>query len=552
VIDGGADGDIIDGNVGSDTISYASRSAAVTVTLAGGADDGEAGENDSLFNVENAVGGSGSDQLTGDADTNVLRGGNGGDTLNGGLGLNTDTLDGGAGTDTASYAGRTEALTLSLDATANDGGMAENDTLTLIENLIGGDGDDTISGDPLVNDLMGGLGVDTITSRDNVADTVSCGGGTDATVIADLSDVVSVDCESVNPGPVPALAIGDVSKAEGNSGTSNAVLTVTATPVPTVPVTVDYATADGTASQPADYTTTTGTLTFAAGEASKTISVPVAGDTSVEADETLTVTLSNAAKATLPARPATVTITNDDVAPVVQPVVPAISIGDATVTEGNSATVAAAFAVTLDKATTVPVTVNVASANNTAKTPDDYAPTSGALTFAPGETTKSVTVLVKGDIVDEADETFGVLLSGPTNATLASKSVGVGTILDDDAPAIPARVRPKLGAKVTPTRDRRAPFTYTVSGKLVLPSGTTAATACTAGTVTVTFKVGSKTVKTAKGALSSTCTYRIRATFKSAKDVKAVKGKKKFTARARFGGNTRLLPAAQTFTLRAG
>lgn len=68
----------------------------------------------------------------------------------------------------------------------------------------------------------------------------------------------------------------------------------------------------------------------------------------------------------------------------------------------------------------------------------------------------------------------------------------------------------------------------------------------------MTFRAGTKTVKTARGRLSSTCTYRVTATFRSAKDVKAVKGRKGFAARVRFGGNTRLLPVSRTFSLRAG
>jgi hypothetical protein len=77
-------------------------------------------------------------------------------------------------------------------------------------------------------------------------------------------------------------------------------------------VSVTYATADGTATAGSDYTTTSGTLVFAPGETSKTIAVPIVGDTTVEPDESFTLTLSTPVNATLGTASATGTITNDD------------------------------------------------------------------------------------------------------------------------------------------------------------------------------------------------------------------------------------------------
>ena len=103
-------------------------------------------------------------------------------------------------------------------------------------------------------------------------------------------------------------------------------------------MTVDYATADGAAAQPADYTAASGTLTFTPGQTSKTISVAVKGDTLDENDEGYVVGLSNPSNATLADATGAGTITDDD------PLVSA-SIGDASVTEGNSGTVNAVFTV---------------------------------------------------------------------------------------------------------------------------------------------------------------------------------------------------------------
>ena len=89
------------------------------------------------------------------------------------------------------------------------------------------------------------------------------------------------------PPTTPSLSIADTTVAEGNSGTSNATFTVTLSKPSTTPVTVGYATSNGTATAGADYTATTGTLTFAAGVTSQTITVKVTGDTAVEPERNL-------------------------------------------------------------------------------------------------------------------------------------------------------------------------------------------------------------------------------------------------------------------------
>lgn len=115
-------------------------------------------------------------------------------------------------------------------------------------------------------------------------------------------------------GPPPSLSVNDVSVDEGDAGMVAALFTVSLSSAAAQPVTVDFATADGTASAPSDYGETSGTLTFAPGETGKTVSVPVNGDTLVEPDETFLVNLANASGATIADGQGVGTIVNDDVA----------------------------------------------------------------------------------------------------------------------------------------------------------------------------------------------------------------------------------------------
>ena len=191
-------------------------------------------------------------------------------------------------------------------------------------------------------------------------------------------------------------------------------------------VTVQYATGDGTAQQPGDYTSTSGTLTFTAGQTTKTIEVVTTTDDLDEQDgETFTVTLSSPSNATLGTATATGTI-NDDTDP------PVISIDNAdTVTEGGTAS----FEVTMAQSAKT-VTVQYATGDGTAQQPGDYTSTSSTLTFTAGQTTKTIEVVTTTDDLDEQDgETFTVTLSSPSNATLGT-ATATGTINDDTDPPV--------------------------------------------------------------------------------------------------------------------
>ena len=263
----------------------------------------------------------------------------------------------------------------------------------------------------------------------------------------------------------PSLSVANTQAVEGSSGTSTLTFTVTLSPATLQQVTVEYATSAGTATGGAscgagvDFVTASGTLTFAASETSKNVPVTVCGDSATEQNETLTLTLANPINATISQTTATGTIVNDDVTP-------ALSVAGAQVAEGNSGTTPLTFTVTLRSASAQTVTVQYATGNGTATGGAscggsvDYLQTSGTLTFAPGDTSKTIAVAICGDTQNEADETLMLTLSNPTNATIVQETV-VGTIRNDDA-AISCSPRPRIGVSQV-----------VVGGKLQVRVGTT-------------------------------------------------------------------------------
>ena len=131
----------------------------------------------------------------------------------------------------------------------------------------------------------------------------------------------------------PSITIDNVAVAEGNSGTSTATFTVSLAPAISQPVTVNYATANGTAASGIDYAATSGTLTFDPSMTTRTISVAVTGDATFEQNETFFVNLSLPTNATIADQQGTGTIVNDDVAGT-----PTVTAGPATVLPGGTIT----------------------------------------------------------------------------------------------------------------------------------------------------------------------------------------------------------------------
>src|SRR2546423_10133083 len=203
---------------------------------------------------------------------------------------------------------------------------------------------------------------------------------------------------------LPTMTISDLSVVEGNAGATNAAVVVSLShPRPRQTVTVNYATQNGSAVAGADYIATSGTLFFAPGVNSKTILVPVIGDRIAESDEYFLLNLQGAKQARIADGQGIVTITDDE---------PLVSIAGVTADEGNSGTTTFSFTATLSRATDQPVTVNYATQDGSAVAGTDYQAASGTVTFAAGETSKTITIQVIGDRVAEADKCLYVELSG--------------------------------------------------------------------------------------------------------------------------------------------
>ena len=345
----------------------------------------------------------------------------------------------------------------------------------------------------------------------------------------------------VDDDPTPSLAINDVTV---NEAAGTATFTVTLSAASGQTVTVGYNTTNGTATAGSDYTSTSGTLTFAPGDTTQTITVPILNDTLFEGPiaETFNVNLLTPTNATIADNLGVGTITDNDGAPTVTTVssnsateatgivhtvtlsnasttattfaltlgggsatgggtdytstltnlafsngvtisggtltvpagvtsftvtvpttadlldetnetynlsvggvtgvgtivdddpTPSLAINDVTV---NEAAGTATFTVTLSAASGQTVTVGYNTTNGTATAGSDYTSTSGTLTFAPGDTTQTITVPILNDTLFEGPiaETFNVNLLTPTNATIAD-NLGVGSILDDDHPPV--------------------------------------------------------------------------------------------------------------------
>lgn len=228
------------------------------------------------------------------------------------------------------------------------------------------------------------------------------------------------------PAPLPpSVTMSDVTLTEGSNGARAATFTVTLSKTWGQPVTVAYTTANSTATAGSDYQAGSGTLTIPAGQTTGTITVLVIGDRLGEVNETFLVNLSSPTNATIADGQGVGTIQDDE---------PRISISDVTKSEGKkNQTTLFTFTVTLSATYDQAVTMSFRTVNGTATTGDgDYVARTGTLTFAPGETTKTITIEVKGDSKREANETFYLDLFGNSSNSLFTKNRGVGTILNDD------------------------------------------------------------------------------------------------------------------------
>jgi large repetitive protein len=241
----------------------------------------------------------------------------------------------------------------------------------------------------------------------------------------------------------PSFSVNDASVTEGGS----VVFTVTKTGLTQNSYGINFATSDGTAIAGSDYTTVSGTLTFAATDTSKTWSVPTTGDLVDENNEQFNFTLSGATGgATITDATGVGTINDDD---------PSFAISDASGNENGSLT----FTVT--KTGSGAANLNYATADGTATSASDYNTASGTLTFITTDTSKQITVTTKNDATSEIDETFNVNLSNPTNGAVITDSQGVGTIRDDDGGTTCSGV--SYAVTNNPADDEGNPLSFTIS-----------------------------------------------------------------------------------------
>ena len=250
--------------------------------------------------------------------------------------------------------------------------------------------------------------------------------GGDYGVVDPVAVEVEIASGAMQPAP-PALAVSDAAASEADA---EIAFTVSLDAAGTREVTVSYETENGTAEAGADFTGTDGVLTFAAGETSRIVDVPVVDDDAAEPGESFSLRLRAPVNAVLGDALGVGRITDDDDLPM-------LSVTGATVSESDGAV---DFDLTLSAASGREVSVQIRTDDGTAVQGRDYGAVVGEVRFAAGETHRVVGVAVTDDLVDEPDlETFTLTLSSPENATLAT-ATATGSIRDDDvAPVVSAR-----------------------------------------------------------------------------------------------------------------
>ena len=244
-----------------------------------------------------------------------------------------------------------------------------------------------------------------------------------------------------NDDTAPTINATNVTIAEGSGGgTTSFTFDLNKVGLTQLNATVSYATVSGTAASGTDFTATPLTpVTFLPGETQKQVTVLVNRDSVYENNETFTLDVSSSSSDAIAGTDGTGTINNDDAAPT-------ISVNNVEFT-GTPSVVDTQFTVTLTGATELTSTVNYSTGGGTATGggscsgyPVDYISKSGSLSFAAGETVKTVAITICADTVVEPTETFNLTLATPSNATvvgtIGNGNPGIGTISSDDAATV--------------------------------------------------------------------------------------------------------------------
>ncbi|MGB8166059.1 MAG: Calx-beta domain-containing protein [Chthoniobacteraceae bacterium] len=318
--------------------------------------------------------------------------------------------------------------------------------------------------------------------------------------------------------PTPSLTINDVTV---NEAAGTATFTVTLSAASGQAVSVNYATSNGTATAGADFTATSGTLNFAPGVTSQTVTVTIANDAIFEQSESYNVNLSGAANATIADNLGLGTIKDDGTGPGgTDNDTPTLAVSSPIVTEGTDGF--AIFTVSLSNASTTPVSVGLALANGTALGGGTDYGTGGAgnlqvstdggatwvdaatATIAAGSTSVLVRTPILNDALDEAAETFTLTATKTAGTTTNASAIGTATIIDDDP-------TPLLTINDVTVNEAAGTATFTVtldaaSGRNVSVNYGTSSGTATSG---VDFSAATGTVNFAPGVTTQTVTVPI-------------------------------------------
>jgi Tol biopolymer transport system component len=303
----------------------------------------------------------------------------------------------------------------------------------------------------------------------------------------------NADWKSFVPPSGPTVNISDAAVTEGSSGAAanTANFTISLTSASPTPVTVTYRTSDGTAIAGQDYTAIAPTsITFAPGETSKIVSVPVIGDTLDEIDETFNVSLS-VSGANLGDIVGVGTIKDDDAAP-------GLDIKGATISEGTGGLTTLNVPINLTAVSSLPVSVHYSTADDTAIAGQDYVAASGTVTIPAGSTAGFIPVSIIGDTALENSEGFFINLASPVNASRLLHTQARGTINNDDT------VPGLTVSDVTVAEGNTAVFTVTLSKSISKAVTVTFATADGTATAGSDYDVTNGTLTIPAGQTTAT------------------------------------------------
>ncbi len=454
-IEGGEGDDIIRGGAGDDSGFEAYPGDFERIGLYGGTG------NDQIF------GEAGSDELYGEAGDDLLVGVDS-NSVNPGLG-EQDILSGGAGADR--FILGTTAWIAYDDRNATTNGNNDYATIT----------DFNVSEDkvqlqgPRSNYRLEVAGSNTRLLIDKA-------GSEPDELIAIFENATGLDLNSsafefVNP--VNQISFSSATYSANEAGTATVILTRAGNSTSEVSATLLLS--NGTAIAPADYNNTPITVTFASGESSKTVTIPIVNDTQFEPNETLNLSLTNlTGGATIGTQgTATLTIVSDD-----PPASGALSFSSPTFTVREDGSAIAAVTVNRSGGSDGAVSATISLTNGTAIASADYNATPIVVTFADGETSKTVTIPIVNDTVSENNETINLALTAPTGgATLGTQNTAVLAIVDDEvqlnfsASSYTVREDGTAVTQVVITRSGRT--TGIVGGTIAFADGT--ATGCSCG-----------------------------------------------------------------------